>query len=82
MAIDWVKINAVIHCPFCGDVLSDWQTNERSVRADLSTLDFRKVNKLYNRCGNCSAYIELNYIGKRKKRTLKDYSITTKYWSA
>jgi antirestriction protein len=80
MAIDWVKINAVTHCPFCGNVLSDWQTNERSVRADLSTLPFQEVNKFYNRCGNCSAYIEMNYAGKN--RTIKDYILTAKYWSA
>lgn len=64
-------------CPKCKTIVKDFQSKDGI--CCLHTLEFWQVDNFYASCPKCGKWIEFKYKKiLNKKRTIKDYEMTTK----
>jgi len=68
-------INHQVNCPECGSVVDSFQSKDGVCM--LSSLEFWEVDRFYDSCDSCGAWIEY-YIKpqKRQKLEIDDYEMS------
>ena len=70
-------INAIIHCPTCGDRVESLQTQDASVeQLRYETVPLEAVRTFYGQCDRCNTWLDLERRPNTAGTRVSDFTMT------